>query len=583
MASRLTDILGEPVSPPTVRFVGRDAVPPGTWVRHWHYPLPVTPLYADFEFGAHLSISNVVGTEEHYKITSLFPTRHDRRTSFLVVDGYAYTMANRKEVPNPGAPDPADADPFDRTGYEYVIWREWLEEVRPQAVEDLQRFRATNLSALSDRALLEHIRALSLYMVEHWAQIHCPGPAFKLIRLRFELFCERHLELGAAEFLELFNGLSQTTSAPVTAMEEVAVQVCRTPALRAALDGTEPSADPGIRAALADYVEAYGHKATDWEYVTPTLAERPQRIIALLRDAVARIDQGKAGAAEEVHRRRRALVQSLRERLPDDETRRRFDVLLRDSQDTFGIHEDHINLYNLGEGYMRYALLEAGARFAARGLLSGRDRVFFLRRPELELLLDGQRVEGLPASADARWVTYEQHKKAKPPQTLGGTTNPKKSRKHSTTDSAAPAKGAAHGAANGAASGVANGAGHEVHGLGASPGIYEGLARVVFTEDQFEEVLPGEVLVSPQTTPSWTILFGRIGALVTDDGGILSHSAIASREFGIPAVLSTDSATRTLVTGQRLRVDGTRGVVSIVSDPPTAPNSLDRPAVPATG
>ncbi|HET6319250.1 MAG TPA: PEP-utilizing enzyme, partial [Chloroflexota bacterium] len=531
MARRLTDILGQPVSPPTVRFIGGDGVPPGTWTRHWHYPLPVTPLYADFEFGAHLSISNVVGSEEHLKITSLFPSRHDRRTSFLVVDGYAYSMGNRKEVANPDAPDPAQADPFDRSGYEYVIWRRWVEEVRPQAAEDLRRFRAADLPILTDRALLDHIRALSLYMVEHWAQIHCPGPAFKLIRLRCELFCERHLGLSGAQFLDLFNGLSETTSGPVRAMEEVAATVRRDPALLAALDTADPWADPGIGDVLADYVEIYGHKATDWEYVTPTLAERPQRIVALLRDAVARLEQGKAGASEEVHRRRRALEASLRERLPDDETRRRFDALLRDAQDTFGIHEDHINLYNLGEGYMRYALLEAGRRFAARGLLSGRERVFFLRRPELETLLDGQpvaglrvaglRVAGLPVAelADARWRTYEAHKQHKPPQTIaGGTSHKKPGAEHAAAETASAA------VANGALS-LANGVlapGDEVRGVGASPGTYEGVVRVVFTEDQFEDVRAGEVLVSPQTTPSWTILFGKIGALVTNDGGMLS-------------------------------------------------------------
>jgi pyruvate,water dikinase len=112
----------------------------------------------------------------------------------------------------------------------------------------------------------------------------------------------------------------------------------------------------------------------------------------------------------------------------------------------------------------------------------------------------------------------------------------------------------------------AGGAG--VRGIGASPGTYEGPARVVLTEDEFEQVRAGDVLVSPQTTPSWTILFGRIGALVTDDGGILSHSAIASREFGIPAVLSTGVATTTLVTGQRVRVDGGSGVVSVLADAP---------------
>jgi pyruvate,water dikinase len=401
-------------------------------------------------------------------------------------------------------------------------------------------------------------------MVEHWAQIHCPGPAFKLIRLRCELFCERHLGLSGAQFLDLFNGLSETTSGPVRAMEEVAATVRRDPGLLAALDTADAWADPGIRAALTDYVETYGHKATDWEYVTPTLAERPQRIVALLRDAIARLEQGKAGAADEVHRRRRALEASLRERLPDDETRRRFDALLRDAQETFGIHEDHINLYNLGEGYMRYALLEAGRRFAARGLLSGHERVFFLRRPELEALLEGQPVARLPELTDARWGTYEAHKQHTPPQTIGGgASHKKRGAKHAAADMSS-AVGAA--STNGALS-FANGVlapGDEVHGVGASPGTYEGVVRVVFTEDQFEDVRAGEVLVSPQTTPSWTILFGKIGALITNDGGMLSHSAIASREFGIPAVLSTDNATSALATGQRVRVDGTRGVVSVV-------------------
>jgi phosphoenolpyruvate synthase/pyruvate phosphate dikinase len=76
-----------------------------------------------------------------------------------------------------------------------------------------------------------------------------------------------------------------------------------------------------------------------------------------------------------------------------------------------------------------------------------------------------------------------------------------------------------------------------VRGLGASPGTYTGRARVIVGGDQFEEVQAGEVLVCPQTSSTWTILLGRIGALVTDDGGILSHPAIAAREFGLPAVV----------------------------------------------
>jgi pyruvate,water dikinase len=103
-----------------------------------------------------------------------------------------------------------------------------------------------------------------------------------------------------------------------------------------------------------------------------------------------------------------------------------------------------------------------------------------------------------------------------------------------------------------------------LRGLGASAGTYTGPARVIVREAQFEAVQPGEVLVCPQSSPAWTILFGRIGALVTDDGGTLSHSAIAAREFGLPAVLATRNGTRTLTTGQIVEVDGAAGLVRIV-------------------
>jgi phosphohistidine swiveling domain-containing protein len=565
--TRLTDLLGQPPAstPSTVRSVTADALPPGEWTRHWHYPLPVTPLYADFELAAHLPLADVVGRDEYAKMTSFLPRRRERRMAFLVVDGYVYRMANTVEQPAPGpaAPggsDPPAAGPEARDGYEWVMWRRWVEETRPRIAAGLRRFRAARLDELADGALLEHVRALSLLLVETWAHEQSNAPAFDLIRRRCAAFCAQRFGLSEAEFLGLFAGCSEATSAPVTAMEALAARVRRDPALAGALRGATPWADRRIRALLASYVEAYGHKATDWEYVTPTLAERPERVVELLREAVARLDDGTAGAADEARSRRRSLERSLRARLADAVARRRFAALLRDAQAVFGIHEDNVNLYNLGEGYMRYALLEAGRRFRQRGLLTDRERVFFLRRPELESLLEGASVAGLSELTEARRRAYEDQKGRRPARVVRGPSGRAGARETGAPPAAAVPPG-------GGLPGVpAGGAG--VRGLGASPGTYEGPARVVLTEDQFEQVRAGDVLVSPQTTPSWTILFGRIGALVTDDGGILSHSAIASREFGIPAVLSTGVATTTFVTGQRVRVDGGSGVVSVVAGAP---------------
>ncbi len=76
----------------------------------------------------------------------------------------------------------------------------------------------------------------------------------------------------------------------------------------------------------------------------------------------------------------------------------------------------------------------------------------------------------------------------------------------------------------------------------------------------------GDVLVAPITTPAWTPLFARASAIVTDVGGPLSHGSIVAREYGIPAVLGTGVATKRILNGQVITVDGGAGVVSVSKD-----------------
>jgi pyruvate,water dikinase len=103
-----------------------------------------------------------------------------------------------------------------------------------------------------------------------------------------------------------------------------------------------------------------------------------------------------------------------------------------------------------------------------------------------------------------------------------------------------------------------------ITGIGGSPGIVEGIARVVRTVDDFDEVRDGDILVCQMTNPAWVVLFTKIGGLVTDTGGTTSHPAVLAREFGIPAVIGTSVATQRIATGDRVRVDGTNGVVEIL-------------------
>jgi pyruvate,water dikinase len=102
-------------------------------------------------------------------------------------------------------------------------------------------------------------------------------------------------------------------------------------------------------------------------------------------------------------------------------------------------------------------------------------------------------------------------------------------------------------------------------GIGVSPGVYEGTARVVRDEDDFELVQPGDVMVCPITSPVWSVVFPSLGALVCDGGGAMSHPAVIAREFGIPAVVATVTGTTTIAAGSRVRVDGRSGEVTLLA------------------
>jgi phosphohistidine swiveling domain-containing protein len=104
----------------------------------------------------------------------------------------------------------------------------------------------------------------------------------------------------------------------------------------------------------------------------------------------------------------------------------------------------------------------------------------------------------------------------------------------------------------------------ELHGSAAAPGVVEGPARIVRSVDQMADVRDGEILVCGSTSPSWAPIFSRIKATVTDIGGVMSHAAIVCREYGLPAVVGTGRATAQIRTGQRIRVDGTAGTVTVL-------------------
>jgi phosphoenolpyruvate synthase/pyruvate phosphate dikinase len=104
----------------------------------------------------------------------------------------------------------------------------------------------------------------------------------------------------------------------------------------------------------------------------------------------------------------------------------------------------------------------------------------------------------------------------------------------------------------------------DLYGTCGSPGMAEGIARVIMTEDELHLIKEGDILVAASTSPSWTPVFSMIKGVVVDRGASLSHAAIVGREYGIPVVMNVFEGTNKIKSGQRIKVDANLGTVYIL-------------------
>jgi rifampicin phosphotransferase len=188
---------------------------------------------------------------------------------------------------------------------------------------------------------------------------------------------------------------------------------------------------------------------------------------------------------------------------------------------------------------VRTEVLAAGEALQQRGQIDAAGDVSHLGFEELARALDDPALQ-LRARIAERATAFDRDRSRKPPLVISSDGE---------TPTLAPALGDLPAGA--------------LAGTAASSGVVEGLARVVI--DPRNDVLQaGEILVAPFTDPGWTPLFVHAAGLVTEVGGVMTHGAVVAREYGIPAVVSVEGAVERIKTGQRLRLDGTRGFVQIL-------------------
>jgi pyruvate,water dikinase len=291
-----------------------------------------------------------------------------------------------------------------------------------------------------------------------------------------------------------------------------------------------------------------------------------------IRDYIVNVKKGEdlARPLEAIHAERDRIVSEYRDLLGSDEDREAFDGKLGLSRTVFPYVENH-NFYveHWAHSVMWRKMRSFGEIFVKAGFLTEVDDIFLLRQDEVPgALFDMYHAwaVGIEPRGGQYWGPEIESRKAivaalrqwNAPPALGVppevVTEPFTVMLWGiTSDSVAGWLRSSEGSNDGTLSGFA-----------ASPGDVEGPARVIAGADEIGEVQQGEILVAPLTAPSWAPIFGKILATVTDVGGMMSHAAIVCREYGLPAVTGTAFGTSQIKTGQRIRVDGNNGIVTIL-------------------
>jgi phosphohistidine swiveling domain-containing protein len=450
----------------------------------------------------------------------------------------------------------------------------WENEWQPELQQHLAWWDNFDLPAVSLPGLLAHLDE-SLNRLQRVWDIHFQiiVPTFLALNQFDELY--RHL-LGEAEPLAAFKlaqGFDHAFLQADRALWELSRQARTMPVVVRTLSETpapnmlaalEASPEGQIFGAeLRCYLQRYGRRGQYVDGLAETSwLEDPTPVIQNLKDMLSHPDCDLVAERQAQAADREAQVEQAYRRLQSrpPTVQQQFETALKAAQTAAYLHEEHNFWIDQQAMFcLRRVFLELGRRLAHKGLLSHPGDIFYLtlaeaRESSLQPTLS--RTGLIQPRRDA----LAHFSAAQPPEALGVMPLvPLPDDPFTRTFSRIfgspllPSGPAAVPSRSDTLSGNA-----------AAPGVARGLVRVIHTLEQAGQLQAGEILVARATLPPWTPFFATAAAVVTEVGGILSHSAIMAREYGIPAVLGVSNATTLLATGQKVEVDGSAGVVRLL-------------------
>ncbi len=534
-----------------------EAPGPGTWALDpVHFPRPVTRYWAETHPDSFKRGTNHFAVFYGMLIDGL-------ETSYI--NGFAYN----RTAPVPDSEVPAR---FERAGQviEKKLWREQLQEwdntCKPASISAHQAIQAVDPDGLSNEALTEYL----VRCRDHHAAMmfqHMRFTASAVVPTGdFLAHVGDWTGLPPAELLGLMRGAAPI-SAGASAQLESLIGAIRGDAAALALlesDEDEPgdvlnrlrALDGGVGKAVSGYLDLVGYRLLDgFDISEPTALEMPDALLRAVRIAV----QTDGVATSDTDDR----IVEIRGKVPAGH-QAEFDELLGEARLTYRLRDER-GVYSdiWASGLMRRAVLAAGRRLESRGRVHTASDLLDAGVDEMCSLLTGS---SSPSAEElAGRVQYRAtHSAKEAPAVLGDAPVPPPD------PSGLPPAAARVMRATGIALGALFGSSEEehegnlLHGFAASTGVYEGPARRVSGPAEFGRIVQGDVLVTESTTEAFNILLPLLGAIVTDNGGLLSHSALVAREYGIPGVVGTRDATDRIADGALVRVDGGAGEVTVL-------------------
>ncbi len=445
--------------------------------------------------------------------------------------------------------------------------RDWDEKFKPESIKTHRELQAIDPDALDDEALVAYLtRCRDHHREMVFQHMRFTGAAMVAIG---DLLAHATdwTDVPPAELLSMMRGAAPVSAGASSELGAMIAAINDDPAARQLL---ESDGDPGqiladLRArdseagrAVSAYLDLTGYRLLNEFDISGRYAlELPDALLRAIRVTVE--GGGDDSTGEEVE----AKVAEVRAEVPE-EHRAEFDELVGEARLMYRIRDER-GVYSdiWAAGIMRRAAIAGGRRLAATGGVQDPEHFIDAGFDEMTALVSGSGGPSADELAERyQWRTSHTAKDA--PQSLGPPPPPPPD------PSGLPPAAARMMRAAGITLDSMFLPSQEPHeesrlrGLGASGGVYEGPARRVAGPAEFDRIVKGDVLVTESTSEAFNILLPLLGAIVTDTGGLLSHPAIVSREYGIPGVVGTRDATDRIPDGTRVRVDGDAGEVTVL-------------------